>query len=47
MIIFDWIEMGMYLFLVVLIGDGILLKNVIFEYMELFMVKLVEMGVDL
>lgn len=38
--IFDCIEVGIYLVLVVVVGKGIKVKNVIFEYLESFIVKL-------
>lgn len=40
LIILDWIEVGIYLVMVVVMGEGIKVWNVIYEYLESFIVKL-------
>lgn len=46
-IIPDRIEAGTYLALAASVGDGIVVKNVIFEHLESFIAKLQEMGVHM
>lgn len=43
----DRIEAGTYLSLAAAMGDGILVRNVIFEHLESFIAKLQEMGVEM
>lgn len=45
-IIFDQIEVGIYMIVVCVIKGYVIVKNVIFKYLELFIVKFVEMGVE-
>lgn len=46
-IIADRIETGTYLSLAAAMGDGVMLNNVIPEYLEAYTSKLIDMGVDL
>lgn len=44
-VILDCIEVGIYIFLAAVVGKGICINNVFYEYLEGFIVKLEEMGV--